>query len=196
MCDFASEIKQNPASSLGAFGTIMGAISNIASAGTAKTVGSHQREAAYFTAAQQDQAAQSVVAAGERSAMNEDLKAKLLASRAIAVAAANGGDATSPGVSQIVADIAGRGAYNAGVALYDAEDKARQLRLAAEGARYSGDVAEAGGQSKAAAYLFGSAGNLAQASSLFSKYGRGGPKNQNDISPTADWQVSGATGNM
>lgn len=196
MCDFAGEIKQNPASSLGAFGTIMSAIGNISSASTARTAGGAQRTAAYYTASQQDAAAQSVEAAGQRSAMNEDLKAKLLASRAIAVAGASGGDVSSPGVTNIIADITGRGAYNAGIALYDAEDKARQLRMAAEGTRYSGDVAEAGGNSKAAAYLFGSAGNLASASSLFSKYGRGGPKSSSNISPTADWQTSGATGNM
>ena len=188
MCDFAGEIKNNPAASLGPAGMIMSAIGSMVSAGTAKRVGSAQRTASYFTAAQQEDAANNVIGAGQRQAMGEELKAKLLASRAIALAAAQGGDVGSPGVTNLIADIAGRGAYNAGVALYDAEDKARLLRMGASASRYEGDIAEAGGKSKAAAYLFGGAGNLAGAASLFGKYGRGGPKK--GIDPAGEW-VSG-----
>lgn len=184
MCDFAGEIK-NPATSLGPFGTAMSAIGNLVAAGASTRAGRAKQAESNYVADQLQQNASNVVAAGQRTAENENLKAKILASRALAVAAASGGDATSPGVSHIVADIAGRGAYNAGVALYDAEDKARQMLMGAESSRYSGQVARAGGQSKAAAYLFGSAGNLAQASSLFSKYGRGGPKTSTNPMDTA-----------
>lgn len=185
MCDFAGEIKQNPGASLGPVGTIMSAIASLVSAGTAQRAGASTRTASYFTAAQQDQAASNIVGAGQRQAANETLKAKLLASRAIAVAAAQGGDVSSPGVTNIIADIAGQGAYNAGVALYDAEDKARLLRMGATASRLEGDVAEAGGHSKASAYLFGGASNMAGGASLFSKYGRGGP--QKGMSPTNEW---------
>lgn len=182
------EITNNPATGLGAFGTIMSAIGSMVSAGTAVSTGNAQRTAANFTATQQNAAAQSTMAAGERSAANETLKAQLLASRAMAVAGAGGGDASSPGVTHVIADITGRGAYNAGVAMYDAEDKARELNLQADATRYAGGVAQQGGQQKAAAYMFGSAGNLAQSASLFSKYGGGGPKASNGpISPTLDW---------
>lgn len=195
MCDFAGEIKQNPAGSLGPFGTIMSAVGSMVSAGTAKRVGSAQRQASYFTAKQQEDAANNIIGAGQRAAMGETLKAKLLASRAIAVAAAQGGDVGSPGVTNIIADIAGRGAYNAGVALYDAEDKARLLRMGATASRFEGDIAEAGGQSKAGAYLLNSAGNLAHSASLFTKYGRGGPKSDNALDSAYDLRVGGG-GNM
>jgi hypothetical protein len=188
MCNFAGEIKNNPATTIGPAGMIMSAIGSMVSARTAQRTGSAQRTASYFTASQQDQAANNVIGAGQRQAETENLKAKLLASRAIAVAAAHGGDVGSPGVSNLIADIAGRGAYNAGVALYDAEDKARLLRMGATASRYEGDIAEAGGKSKAAAYLFGAAGNSAVASSLFTKFGRGGPKK--GIDPADEW-VSG-----
>ncbi len=194
MCDFASELQKNPAQTIGPAGTLLSAIGSMVSAGTAKRVGSAQRQAAYYSADQADQAASNILGAGQRMSEQERLKANLLASRAIAVAAASGGDATSPGVTQIVTDIAGRGAYNAGVALYDAEDKARLMRMGADATRYSGDVLEAGGKSRAGAYLFGSAANLAGAASLFSKYGRGGPKKEAE--PTDDWMQGGATGNM
>ena len=193
MCDFAGEIK-NPATSLGPFGTIMSAVGNMVSAGSSIRAGSAQRKASYFTAQQQEDAANNVTGAGQRSALNETLKAKLLASRAIAVAAAQGGDVGSPGVTNIIADIAGRGAYNAGVALYDAEDKARMLRMGASASRSEGDLAESGGYSKAGAYLLHGAGNLAGAASLFQKYGRGGPKKEPDA--TDEWMSGGATGNM
>ena len=195
MCDFAGEIQQ-PASKIAPFGTIMSAIGSLVSAGTARRVGNAQATEANYAASQLEQNANNVVAAGQRSAAGEALKAKILASRALAVAAASGGDASSPGVEHVIADIAGRGAYNAGVALYDAEDKARQMLMGAESTRYGGQVMKAGGASKAAAYLFGGAGNMAQASSLFSKYGRGGPKTgsnpldsaySTDPTATGDW---------
>ena len=186
MCSGADQITSQPATTLGPFGSIMSAIGSMVSAGTARQVGSAQKTASYFTAQQQDDAANNVIGAGQRLAMNEDLKAKLLASRAMAVAGASGGDVGSPGVVKVISDIAGRGAYNAGIALYDAEDKARTLRMGATASRYEGDVAEAGGKSKAAAYLFGGAGNAANAASLFSKYGRGGPT-KTDPSPTGEW---------
>lgn len=189
MCSGADQITSQPATTLGPFGSIMSAIGSMVSAGTAVRTGTAQKNASYFTAKQQDDAANNVLAAGQRTAMNEDLKAKLLASRAMAVAGASGGDVGSPGVTKVIADIAGRGAYNAGIALYDAEDKARTLRLGATASRYEGDVMQSGGQSKAAAYMFGAAGNAATAASLFSKYGRGGPKKEDTTSPLDDWNT-------
>jgi len=194
MCDGAAGEIKNPATSIAPVGMIMSAIGSMVSAGTARQVGKAQRAESRYSADQMDLAASNVIGAGQRLSENERLKANILASRAIAVAAASGGDVSSPGVTKVISDIAGQGAYNAGVALYDAEDKARQLRMAGEGARYTGDVMEAAGKSKASAYLFNSAANLAGSASLFSKYGRGGPKKEPNV--LNDWQEGGATGNM
>jgi hypothetical protein len=195
MCDFASEIK-SPSSTIAPFGTIMSAIGNFVSAGSAIRSGKAQATAANYTADQMVQNANDVTAAGQREAEMENMKAKILASRAIAVAAAQGGDAGSPGVAHVVADIAGRGAYNAGVALYDAEARARQLRMGAEATRYEGEVMRAGGYSKAGARMFGAAGEMAQSASLFSKYGRGGPKAEDDTLDDAYDLRVGVGGNM
>jgi len=191
MCGFPGEIK-NPASSIAPAGTIMSAIGNLVSARTAIKTGKAQRTAARFTADQMDQSAGNVLAAGQRLSANERLKADLLASRAIAVAGASGGDVSSPGVTSLIADIAGRGAYNAGIALYDAEDKARLMRMGATASRYEGDVAAAGGYSRAGAHLFAGAGAMAKSSSLFGKYGRGGPK-PNDAG-AEEWYPTNHTG--
>ncbi|MDE2468610.1 MAG: hypothetical protein KGL35_07675, partial [Bradyrhizobium sp.] len=188
MCDFASEIKSNPGSNLAPIGTIMSAIGSMVSAGTAQRVGNAQQTSQYFTAGQQLQGASNLIAAGQRTAADEQLKTNLLISRAMAVAGANGGDATSPGVAHLVADLAGRGAYNAGVALYNAEDAARFSQLGAEADMYEGGIQKNAGLDRSAAYLLNAGSNLAKASSLFSKYGQGGP-NGNPLDSAYDLRV-------
>lgn len=175
MCDFGGMIK-NPASSIAPIGTLMSGIGTLVSADTSIKSGKAQRTAAQFTASQLDQNANAAMATGQRLSADERLKAELLASRAIAVAGASGGDVTSPSVSKLIADISGRGAYNAGVVLYDAEERARKMSLGAQTTRYEGELAADGGYSKAGAQLFGGAASLAKSASLFGKYGRGGPK--------------------
>lgn len=183
MCSGADQINQNPATTMGTAASFIGGISNLVAGQAARSAGQAARGAAYFKAAQLDQNAQSVVAAGQRNAEDERLKATLLASRALAVAAASGGGASDPTVTKVITDIAGRGAYNAGMALYNAEEQARQLTTGAEAERYGGRIAEAGGKQRQAAYDFGAASKFAQGASLFSKYGRNGPQSASEPDP-------------
>lgn len=174
-----------PADTIAPVAAALSSIGNLVAGSAARDAGQAARTAAYFKAAQYDENATAAVAAGTRNAEEERLKANLLASRAIAVGASSGGAATDPTVTKIVSDIAGRGAYNAGVALYNAEESARQMRMQGSAARYEGEMAAIGGRQKQAGYELTAGANLAQASSLFAKYGRSGPKaGRTDVSLT------------
>lgn len=80
-------------------------------------------------------------AVGQLQAFEEERQAELLASRAIAVAAAGG---SVSDVDHIIADIYGEGAYRASIALYEAETRAEQLRFQGrQAAKYGADQYEA-----------------------------------------------------
>ena len=81
-------------------------------------------------------------AIGQMGAREETRKAEIMASRAVAVAAAGG---ASEDINHLIADIKGEGAYRASLAMYEAETEAENLR-------YQGLMAEQTGrkQEKAA----------------------------------------------
>lgn len=101
----------------------------------AKAVGRMRNRAAKQHALQ-------VVAAGQRVSFEEQRQAELLASRAVAVAAAGGGNTDDPSISKIIEDIHGEGAYRASVAMYEAESEADRVR-------FEGRMAEMGGEQEA-----------------------------------------------
>ena len=116
--------------------------------------------------------AKTVTAVGQREAADERLKAELMASRAIAVAGASGGDVSSPGVTNLIADISGRGAYNAQTALYNSEESARQLREGATASIISGNTQASGIRDQANAQLLSGLGNMAiTGASMYDRYG-------------------------
>lgn len=115
-----------------------------------------------------DQAAGQQEASSQRAAMDEQHRSKLLQSRAQAVAAASGGGASDPGVIKIISNIAGEGAYRSEVALYQGEERARDLRTRGEIAQTEGD------QRQTAGYIKGIGTILSQGSSMYTKYGQGG----------------------
>ena len=71
-------------------------------------------------------AAGQVVAVGQRRALEEKRQAKLLASRAVAVAAAGG---ASQDIDHLLADIEGEGFYRASIAMYEAESESERLKF-------------------------------------------------------------------
>lgn len=142
----------------------------------ARAAGEAERRAAEFQALQLEQNAGQAVAASQRAAEEERRKARLVTSRALAVAAASGGGASDVTVQNVIANLDAEGAYRAMVALYEGEDKARQLNMAAAGKRYDGEVAARAGKQKQAAYTLSGLGSMATGgASLYMKYGRGGP---------------------
>lgn len=166
--------------------SVVGAVSSVVggmrAASAAEEQAARQKQALDFEAAQQDQAAGQAVAASQREAETQRHQAMLVKSRALALSAASGGAATDPTVVNLISDIAGEGAYRAGVALYQGDEKARQLRMGASASRYQGELAIETGRSKASAYrIQGITGALGSASSLFAKYGAGGPASSTSV---------------
>jgi hypothetical protein len=184
-------IIQGGASILKGFGGIM------AGAG-ARSAGKAEQRAAEFQAQQLEQNAGQAVAASQRVAEEERRKAQLVASRALAVAAASGGGASDVSVQNIIAEIQGEGTYRAMTALYEGEERARQLRMGAAGKRFEGDIAAKSGRQKQMAYTIGGLGEMGiGGASLYMKYGRGGASTPN--APSGDGALitdSFDTGNL
>lgn len=142
-----------------------------------------RRVEAAFTATQLESQASDALASGQKLAGEERRQAELAQSRIIALAAASGAGASDPTVVNLVARAAGEGAYRAGVRLYEGEAAARLKRMEGQATRYVGETearslqARAGTvQLAAKASGFQTAASLAsQASTLFDKYGFGGP---------------------
>ena len=80
-------------------------------------------------------AAQEMRAIGQHLALEEGRQAELMASRAVAVAAAGG---SVMDIGHLIADIYGEGAYRASIALHDAESRARRLEFEGEKAEQMG----------------------------------------------------------
>lgn len=158
-------------------GTILTVSGGLKQASAAEAAGARARQASEFQAAQMEQQAGQATAAAQRKSLEQRRRAQLVASRALAVSAASGAGAADPTIETIISDIAGEGAYRAGIELYQGEERARQLRMGADASIYEGQVAEQAGKERASAarmQAFGSV--LNSGGSLFAKYGMGGPK--------------------
>jgi len=129
-----------PALSIG--GTLLGASGQRSQAKAASQQADQQAEAAKkaaeYSAVQHEYIAGQTRATSQREAAIQRHGAKLLASRALAVAAASGAGATDPTVTNIIGDIIGEGAYRAALAMYEGEEEAKQHEFNAETARATG----------------------------------------------------------
>jgi hypothetical protein len=115
------------------------------------------------------------IAAGQAAAFEQERQARLVASRQLALAAASGAGASDPTVVSMIARTSKEGSYRAAVALYQGQDAARTMRMAAAGKEYEGDTAVIAGEEQAKAYkTAGDQALLKGGSSLFAKYGMGG----------------------
>ena len=156
-------------------GIATSAAGDVAKGSAAKKIAGRKMQAAEYEAQQLDQNAGQSQAAAQRAAMEENRQANLVASRALAVAAANGGGASSQGVMAILASIAAQGQHNAMMELYQGEDRARSMRMQAEAKRYAGAVglADADVADKSAKVsAFGTVlSGAAKNKTLFEKYG-------------------------
>ena len=97
-----------------------------------------------------DIAAGQTVAAGQRAALEERRQGQLMASRALAIAAAGG---AAQDVDNLIADINGEGVYRANVAMYEAETEAEKLK-------FEGLLAEQTGKEKKRASKIGALGTV------------------------------------
>ncbi|MBO9380022.1 hypothetical protein GG804_24960 [Sphingomonas histidinilytica] len=104
-------------------------------------------------------------AMSQREAMEERRQARLLSSRALAVAAASGGGADDPSIVDAIADIEGEGAYRSAAALYSGESDAQALEAQARARRKGAKSA------KIAGFIDGAGSILSAGSSMFDRFG-------------------------
>lgn len=156
----------------------MGASSGLGlKAGMQWASGAAGRAAADATARQYDEAAGKTIAMSQMAAEEQAKKARLLASRAQANAAASGAGATDADVLKIISDIAAEGEYRSMLTRFEGSEKARGLRTRADITRYEGQAAQRGARYGAVTTV------LSGAKTLYDKYGKGGP-NYGTIDPT------------
>ncbi len=127
-----------------------------------------KQEGANFQAAQLEQQAVQQEAASQIGASEEARKARYLQSRAIAIAAMQGGSTTDPTVLGLRARLAADAAYNEAMKLQQGAEAARGLRMQASSARYMGDLAVADAKdAQGAARLAAGAGMVKTGSALY-----------------------------
>ena len=110
---------------------------------TSRYAAKARKAAAEFEAKQLEQNAGQALSVAQRQAVETERIGKYTGSRAQAVAAASGGAATDPTAINTIATLAGETAYRKSLDLYQGEERARQLRLAAQATRMSGDISAA-----------------------------------------------------
>lgn len=155
---------------------------NAAAAAATQRQAQRRAAAKEFEAQQLEQEAGTAIAIAQRQKAEEARTARLVASRALAVAAASGAGASDSTVVNLIAGIKGEGAYRGAVAMYEGEERSRKLLMGADARRYEGAVGIEGSNDAARAYDFKNqatslqaTGQLMQAAgSLFGKYGGGG----------------------
>lgn len=103
--------------------------------------GNAAARSARIQAAQLRQNAGQQIAAATQAAQEEQRKSDLIASRAIALAAASGGGVADPTVIRILQGIQKEGAMAVGTQLYNGQEAARGLETQAKVATYEGNLA-------------------------------------------------------
>ena len=106
-----------------------------------------QKNASDFQAEQLQQQAQAERAKASRETEQQHKQADLMMSRQQALASTSGAGAgaDAPSIVKIMSDTAGQGAYNAGMATWNGEERARGLEAQASAARMSGNASLLGG---------------------------------------------------
>lgn len=138
----------------------LGIVASVISAIGGIATGIAEKKQADFQAKQQEMQGKEDFAASQRDADQKRKEAELVNSRAQALAAASGGDATDPTIVQLMTGTTQQGELNAQSSLYTGEQQKRGLFDQAAATRMSGQASMFGS-------FLGAAGTLA---SGFGKY--------------------------
>lgn len=138
---------------VGVVGTVVSAVGTIAGGMAAKDMAEHQ-------AAQMEREANTARAIGSREAMDKRKEQRFLLSKLQARAAASGGAADDPTVVDLAGDVAQRGEYEALVAMYRGENRARGMEDQAALTRVKGQADMTGGILKGVGTLAGAAPSM------------------------------------
>ncbi len=120
-------------------GYVVSAAGSYSAGRAAKKAGEKQAIASQYEADQLKQGAGQALAVSQRGALEEQRRGRIVASRALALSGASWAGASDTTVQNIMADLAGESSYRASVALYQGEEKARLMRMGAEGREYEGE---------------------------------------------------------
>lgn len=168
----------NPPAALMLGATALQAGGQIAGGRAQQIIGQRKRLMYQGEAAQLEQNAGQAFAASQRTAAANDLNTQLIASRALAVAAASGASATDPTVVNTIARIKEQGAYKSMLDLYAGEEQQRAMQYQASLDRTSGENAVSDADYAAKVSRYGAAATIlsgAGTASLYSRYaGKGG----------------------
>lgn len=126
--------------------------------------GRAQENAARYQAAQLRQNAGQVEASSQRGAEDKIRQAKLMASRALAVAGASGAGVSDVTMQNLIAQITGEGKLASLTALYEGQTEAAGMRRQAAATEYEGASARVASRYKATSTLLEGARGL---SSMF-----------------------------
>lgn len=154
-----------------AAGDLIGAMSHFQFGQTAQ-------QAAEFQAAQMRQQAGQTQASAQRQAFDVDRQAQYIASAALASAAASGGGASDPTVTNLIARNASEMAYRKATALYQGDERARMLNLEADAKEYTGAETKANSAMVGGAQVFKAGTSILRGAAregLLKKYGGNGP---------------------
>ena len=113
-------------------------VGTLLSAKSDRDIGISVNRLAKYRAAQQEQNAGQQIAESTVAAQEQQRKSDLIASRAIAVAAASGGGVLDPTVVKILQGVAGEGALATATELYNGQEVARGMRADANATRFEG----------------------------------------------------------
>ena len=127
----------------------MQGIGGIATAMSQKSVGVAQQTSANFEADQLDNLAGQERASSQRDAQEKRRQARLMQSRALAVASASGAGALDPNVVNTIAGLYGEGDLSARTSLYEGESRATGLEKKATARRFEGEQLKSAGNTKA-----------------------------------------------
>lgn len=154
-------------------------------------------KAAQFQADQLKQNAGQARAASQHDAADIERQSQLVASRALAVAAAGGGGASDPGVLNIISRNAAEGAYRRAAALYQGEDRASAMESQAAATEYQGQINSRAAKKESIAQAGATTATLLNATaknaSMYQRFAGGGPKQANSDAPNSGSVLSWLT---
>lgn len=152
-----------------------------------------RQRAAQFDAKVLEQRAGQAFASAQRSAMDVQRMATLAESRALAVAAASGGGASSPTVVNVIGDLAKEGAYRSGIEFYKGMEAKQNLEMQADMRLWEGETGLQTARAKGEIMDAAAESNIISgAAGLFTKYGAGGPDKIGMVEESVPGQFSSA----
>lgn len=138
------------------------AAGTVISAEQERKAGEIEKMNADFEAQQLERSANAAAAESQRDAIKARREAKYAESRARAVAASSGGDASDPTVVKLIEGIQDEGEYNALSALYNGQSQYSALNTAAAVSRGTGRAARQAGRSRAASTVLSGVSSMAR----------------------------------